>query len=272
MRTRGLLVEAGLIVWALICAIPVVLLVLASVKEVAVMRAPLDMLMSAFTFDNYRRIINAGILVQFRNSVIISTASIVLTILLAAPLAFGLTKLPLRLKNMLAFAILGVRFVPYVSMALPLFLVFLILSMTGTISAVILAHLTIHIPFGTWLLLGFFEGIPSEIEDAAVVDGCSSFRYFWSIAMPMNMSGLASLTILVFILSWNEYLFALFLSGANSQPLTVGLARYMGGVEAGAEYGALTAYASLTALPVVVIAMFLSRYVISGLTTGGTKG
>ena len=77
MRTRGLLVEAGLIVWALICAIPVVLLVLASVKEVAVMRAPLDMLMSAFTFDNYRRIINAGILVQFRNSVIISTASIV---------------------------------------------------------------------------------------------------------------------------------------------------------------------------------------------------
>ncbi|MGL4413957.1 ABC transporter permease subunit [Roseinatronobacter monicus] len=105
-----------------------------------------------------------------------------------------------------------------------------------------------------------------------MVDGCSPWNLFWNVSLPVVRSGVVALAILVFIISWNEYLFALFLAGNDAQPLTVGITRFLGGAEAGAEYGIIAAYAVLVIAPVILFALTANRFIVSGMTAGAVKG
>ena len=164
------------------------------------------------------------------------------------------------------------RFVPYMVLAIPLFFLFLKMGLTGSRPGLLLAHLAMQIPVLTWLLVGFFESIPYEVEEAAIIDGCGPFRVFWNIGIPIAIPGINACAILAFIVSWNEYLFALFLAGYEAQPLTVGITRFLGSVETGAQYGAIDAYGCLIVAPVILFNLFANRYIVSGLTAGALKG
>lgn len=266
---------AFLVFWFLVCVMPVVILVMASLKDTALFQTiPQVLSLSGFTLENYERSFRQGNYLFFlRNSLIISFSALVVVLVVCTPMAYGITKLAsARARGVLVFLVLSTRFLPYVVLALPLYLFFLRIGLTGTLVGVILAHLAMQMPFIVWLMLGFFSGIPHEVEEAAVIDGCSPFGVFWRICLPMVLPGLNASAILAFIISYNEFLFAFFLAGYNAQPLTVGITRFIGGTDVGAQYGVVAAYGSLIILPIIIFALIVNRYIVSGLTQGAVKG
>ena len=276
MKKRGTawMVHALLGLWLVISLLPPVMLVAASLNRTALFRSPLDLLtFQDFTLENFSEAFTRGdFWFFFTNSVIISSSAVVITLVVCVPLAYGLAKISGRAREVVSFGVLAMRFIPYVVLALPLFLIFVNLGLSGSRFGLLLAHLSIHIPFATWMLVGFFDTVPHELEEAGIVDGCSPWNLFWNVSLPVVRSGVVALAILVFIISWNEYLFALFLAGNDAQPLTVGITRFLGGAEAGAEYGIIAAYAVLVIAPVILFALTANRFIVSGMTAGAVKG
>lgn len=261
--------------WLLICVVPILLLFMASIKDTSLFQSIPELFAPrGFTSSNYEAAFGQGNFFHFlRNSMIISFSALAIVLVVCTPMAYGLTKLASRrVRGALIFFVLSTRFLPYVVLALPLYLFFLRIGLSGTLTGVILAHLAMQMPFIVWLMLGFFSGIPREVEEAAVIDGCTPFQVFWRIAIPMVLPGLNAAAILAFIISYNEFLFAFFLSGYEAQPLTVGITRFLGGAETGAQYGAIAAYGSLIIVPIVIFALLVNRYIVSGLTGGAVKG
>ncbi len=264
-----------LIGWLLICIVPIVILVMASLKDTALFQSiPQILSFDSFTLDNYRRSFEQGNYLHFlRNSMIISFSSLFVVLVVCTPMAYGITKLASkRTRNAIVFFVLSTRFLPYVVLALPMYLFFARIGLQGTLLGVVLAHLAMQMPFIVWLMLGFFAGIPPEVEEAAVIDGASPFGVFWRICLPMVLPGLNASAILAFIISYNEFLFAFFLAGYEAQPLTVGITRFVGGADVGAQYGVIAAFGSLIILPIILFALVVNRYIVSGLTQGAVKG
>ena len=271
--TTGLL-HGALGVWLIFSLLPPVMLLAASFNSTALFRSPLDLLLlKEFTTANFGQAFTRGdFWFFFRNSVIISSAAVVITLVVCVPMAYGLSKLSGRARTAVTFGVLAMRFIPYVVLALPMFLLFVDLGLAGSRAGLLLAHLAVHIPFATWMLIGYFESVPDELEQAGIIDGCTPWNLFWDVTLPAVRSGVIALAILVFVISWNEYLFALFLAGSDAQPLTVGITRFLGGAEAGAEYGVIAAYSVLVIFPVILFALVANRYIVSGMTAGAVKG
>ncbi len=266
---------AFLVVWLLISVAPVAVLFMASLKDTALFQSiPQVMSFSGFTLENYERSFRQGNYPFFlRNSMIISFSALIVVLVTCVPMAYGITKLlSARSRGTLVFLVLSTRFLPYVVLALPMYLFFVRIGLSGTIGGVVLAHLAMQMPFIVWLMLGFFAGIPGEVEEAAVIDGCSPFQVFWKVCIPMVLPGLNAAAILAFIISYNEFLFAFFLAGYDAQPLTVGITRFLGGADVGAQYGVIAAYGSLIIVPIIIFALIVNRYIVSGLTQGAVKG
>ncbi len=266
---------AFLVFWLLVSVLPVVGLVMASLKDTALFQSIPEVLsFRGFTLDNYERSFRQGNYLFFlRNSMIISFSALIVVLVTCVPMAYGITKLVSdRSRGTLVFMVLSTRFLPYVVLALPMYLFFARIGLSGTLIGVILAHLAMQMPFIVWLMLGFFAGIPREVEEAAVIDGCTPFQVFWKVCIPMVLPGLNASAILAFIISYNEFLFAFFLAGYDAQPLTVGITRFIGGADVGAQYGVVAAYGSLIILPIILFALIVNRYIVSGLTQGAVKG
>ncbi|MBW6455186.1 MAG: carbohydrate ABC transporter permease [Trueperaceae bacterium] len=264
-----------LIAWMLICIMPVVLLLMGSLKDTALFQSvPQILSFSGFTLDNYTQSFQQGNYLHFlRNSLIISFSALAVVLVVCTPMAYGITKLASpKTRNLIVFSVLATRFLPYVVLALPMYLFFARIGLQGTIVGVVLAHLAMQMPFIVWLMLGFFAGIPHEVEEAAVIDGASPFGVFWRICLPMVLPGLNASAILAFIISYNEFLFAFFLAGYDAQPLTVGITRFVGGADVGAQYGVVAAYGTLIILPIIIFALIVNRYIVSGMTAGAVKG
>jgi len=273
-RLMTVLAHAFLVVCLLVSVVPAFMLLAVSFKPTAIFISPPEILsLEGFGFGNYVRAFQLGDFVHhLRNSLFIAVSATVLTLVVCTTMAFGLSKLSPRVRSALTFLILSTRFVPYVVLALPFFLFFLTLGISGTRPGLLLAHLAMQVPFAVWLLVEFFDGVPREIEEAAIVDGCSPLRVYWNVSLPIVISGVSACAILVFILSWNEYLFAVFISGYEAQPLTVGITRFLGAMDTGTQYGVIAAYGSLIVLPVILLTLVLNRYIVSGLTAGAVKG
>ncbi len=263
-----------LILWLLIAVLPLLTLFMTSLKQTALFQSIPDVFsLRGFTADNYHAALRQGNFLFFlRNSLIIAFSSLLVILVVCTPMAYGIARIASRkLKNALIFAVLSTRFVPYVVLAIPLYLFFRRVGLSGTLTGVVLAHLAMQLPFMVWLLLGFFAGVPISVEEAAIIDGCTPFQVFFRVVLPMILPGLNAAVILAFIISYNEFLFAFFLAGFDAQPLTVGITRFVGGGEAGAQYGVVAAFGSLVVIPIVIFAFFFNRYIVSGMTQGAVK-
>lgn len=261
--------------WLIVCMLPIAVLVMASFKPTALFQSiPQIFALEGFTLANYQRAIRGGnFFMHLRNSLVISLSALAVVLVVCTPMAYGITRLnSVRQKNIVVFSVLSTRFVPYVVLALPMFMMFRRIGLSGTLIAVIMAHLAMQMPMIVWLMLGFFSGIPIEVEESAVIDGCTPFQTFWRISLPMVLPGLNASAILALIISYNEFLFAFFLAGRDTRPLTVGITRFVGGVDVGAQYGVVAAYGALIIVPIIVFALVANRYIVSGLTQGAVKG
>jgi len=224
---------------------------------------------SRITANAYKTSLRAGGTKALQDSFVIASVSMMLSLILGSMGAYALRGFKQIGKNF-AFWILLVEMLPSISIALPLFLFYRSLRLLDTYIALILGNTVFVLPFVIWLLMGFLEEIPFEIEEAAQIDGCSRFQVFTQIILPLIRSGLIAVGFFAFILPWNEFLMALVFTRSKVTPLTVVIpSLVMSDTVAWEQVAAL----SIMAIgPPVVVCIVFQRYLIRGLTFGAVKG
>ncbi len=219
--------------------------------------------------DNYVEIFTAYRFAEwFGNSLIVALVSTLAALPLATALAYAFARHNAGGAT-LRVAVLASQMLPPIILVVPLFAVFLTAGLLNTYTALVLAHLTFNIPFLAWMLIAFFEGELAQLEEAARIEGATRFQAFLWVAVPLAAPGILAAGLLGFILSWNEFLLALILSGRATQTLPVGLSSLE--THRGVEISLLAAAALLAILPVFVLLPFLRKYLIKGLSLGALK-
>ena len=199
------------------------------------------------------------------DSLIVASLSTLLSLLLGVPAAYAIGRYRTGGDN-LSFTVLSILFMPPVAVAIPMYLFWSALGLIDSYTALILQYTVFNIPFLTWVLKGFFEDIPRDMEDSAMVNGATRWRAFWEIAVPLARPAILAVSLLAFIFSWNEFFFALILTRANVTTLPFILPVLMEGHDV--LWGDIAAIATLGALPVVILAFALQRYLVRGLSFG----
>ncbi len=201
------------------------------------------------------------------NSLVIAVISTAWSMLLGFPCAYAIARYRMHKLNVI---ILFVRVLPAICFLIPWYMIVSALGMADTYAAVSLSHMVISLPFCVWVMVPFCEAIPTVIEEAAMIDGCSPLRRFVSIILPLSSSGLITVLIMSFIFSWNNFMYAMILSGARTRTLPLALFNFLG--YSFVDWGALMAAAVIVVFPVLFIAFATQRYIVQGLTAGAVKG
>ena len=204
------------------------------------------------------------------NSVILSSASVALSLLLGVPAAYAFARYRFRLGESIAFTLLSFRFAPPLLVLLPLSLYFKALGLTDTYIGLIWVYQLICLPLILWIVRGYFEDISPDIEHAYRLAGNSWWRTFRKIAVPLARPGIAAAGLLAFIFAWNNFIFALILASADKQPVTVGALAFV--TASGIQYGQIAAAIVLSVTPTLLLALYAQRYLVEGLSLGAVKG
>lgn len=226
-----------------------------------------------FTLENFRHVLQESyFLVYFRNSVVVSSITTFLSMVVAILAAYAVVRMShVALFRSFAGGILISQLVPPVLLVMPLYVIMMKLRLLNTYWAMIVSYMTFGVPVCTWLLRGYFENIPREIEEAATVDGCGRLKVIMKIVLPVSAPGLLAASLCCFVLSWIEFLYAFtFVEKAVVRTLPPGLALYQGIWTI--NWGGLMAASVLTVVPVAMSFVFFQRYLIEGLTVGSVKG
>lgn len=205
-----------------------------------------------------------------KNSFIVAFSASILTMLIAIPATYSFARFKFPFKDSMAYGFLFLQMVPGISIVFALFYIARTLNVYDTYYYLVFVFLLWNIPFAIWMLRGFVEAIPMELEEAAMVDGCSRFRAFLQITLPLMVTGLAATSILIFIGAWNEFQLAFFLTSTNTRTLPTTIAFFM--THSGIKWGEMFATAMVGTLPVVIFALLVRRYFISAMTFGAVKG
>ncbi len=223
------------------------------------------------TLENFpEAFIRSGFFLYLRNSILVATFTTLLCMLVGVPCSYAFSRFYIAGKKQLYFFFLTTRMAPGVAVALPLYLIFSKIGLLGTIPGVVLAHCTFIASFVIYVMRTFFDDIPEELDNAALVDGYSEWGAFWYVILPIVKPGVASTALLSFIFSWNEMMFALILGGHSAKTLP---AAFTGLVTPhGTFWGQLCAAASVVTLPIIILAAFMQKYLIRGLSMGAVKG
>jgi multiple sugar transport system permease protein len=220
------------------------------------------------TFENYKEILTNPMLPKyFRNSTFTALGSSFLGIILGLPAAYSIARFK---QSRLSLLVLIARIVPMISVLLPWFIIFSRIGLRDTFIAIIVCHLTITLPMTIWVMIGFFEDIPIELEDAARVDGCSLTGAFLRVFLPLAMPGIVVSFILGFIFSWNNFQLALVISGTETRTLPV--VSYMQISLYHFNWGGMAASGMILTLPALILTLFVQRHIVKGLTLGALKG
>lgn len=203
------------------------------------------------------------------NSIIISVATVLFAVPLGTMAAYAFSRYSFRGKDVLLVTVLASQFLPGVVIILPYFIQFRNLGLLDTRIGLIILHVAFTIPFATWLIKGFADSLPTEIEEAALVDGCNEFNVLRYVTAPLLMPGIITVAALAFIGSWNEFLFAFILTTDKARPMMVGLVNLIG--LGGVPWERLAAAGILVMVPVFLISLSIRRYFIEGLTMGAVK-
>ncbi len=224
------------------------------------------------TFDHYKEILsNKDMMRYFLNTVILSSGTTIITMVVSVLAAYGFSRYKFTGSKCLIWTILFARVLPRVSVIIPYYVILRKLKMLNTYRGLILVYLTVCLPVAVWMLKGYFDNLPVEVEEAAVVDGCSPFGVLMKIVIPMCKPILATVAMNAFILSWNEFLFALTMTdGKAKRPIAVGLAFFID--EMGVHWGSLMAASILMSIPAVIFFSLAQNQMVRGLSAGAVKG
>ncbi len=262
------LVYLQIVLVLLILLFPIFWMVSSSLKNNVDIIAYPPKLLVLPTMDNYKNLFGNYPFFRYTvNSIIIVLGSTVLGLVLGVPAAYAAARFSMQSW---AFLTLVARMAPGILFLIPWYIVAMNLHLTDSYAALIAAHTVITMPVIIWLMISFFEELPVEVEESALIDGCSRMKVLTYITIPMSLPGLSVSAILAFIFSWNYFLFALVLSGFNTAPLTVAAFNFIG--VAAVDWGGLMAAATMISLPPLVLLLFVQRWLVRGLTAGAVKG
>ncbi|MCK1815240.1 carbohydrate ABC transporter permease [Streptomyces sp. XM4011] len=263
-RLRGIAVAAV----SLIFVLPIVWMFAAAFKTNVQVTDPSVGLVFSPTFENFRNVLADGeILRSLRNSLIVGGVSTALSALIAVPAAWAVGRFRMHRTGSL---VLVARIVPAVSLLVPWYYLFAQAGLVGSYTVLILSHMFVSVPLILWIMIGFFESLPVELEEAARTDGLTAFGAFWRIALPLAAPGTATASLLAFVSSWNNFMFALIFADETTQTAPVTLFNFIS--YASTDWGGLMAVATLMTVPVVIAALLGQKYLVAGLTAGATKG
>jgi multiple sugar transport system permease protein len=206
----------------------------------------------------------------FTNSLVISTLSMLAALLVSVPTAYSIARWRFG-GGFLSLLLLVLRMLPAIALIIPLYIMYKQLGLTNSYFGLVIVYTVLYVPFAVWLLVGFLRDFPVEIEEAALIDGCSRLRALISVVVPIIAPGLAVVALFSFIATWNEFLFAIVLTGIETKTMMVLVTSFTSG---GTDmfYGEASASVVLGVLPAFIVAFVLQRYLVKGLALGGTKG
>lgn len=261
--------------------LPVLWLVFASIStRKELLQVPPNFFPKLPTLQNYINIFNPSsstsevsrtFLLTMRNSLLVAVCVTIIALLVGSLAAYALARLKFPFRRGVLMGILGTRMIPEISLVIPLYILASRLNLTNKPIVLIVTYLSFALPFAIWIMTGFFETIPVELEDAARVDGCNRLQILYKIVLPISAPGLISTGLFVFLSAWDEFFFALiFTSTVSAKTVPVAIAEFTG--RYAVDITAMMAGGVLAAIPPVILALIFQRYIISGLTAGAVKG
>lgn len=213
---------------------------------------------------------STGMGLFFFNSIFIAGLGVLLALVLGTIASYGFSRYPLKGNDTYLFVILTTRMLPPIVVIVPIFLMFRVTGLSGSYLGIILLYAMFNMAFAVWMMKSFFDELSKDVEDAGRLDGANEFKVFFKICIPQLKAGLAATAVFALILTWNEFLFALLLTGNDTRTVPVAMARAMGG-QLGVDWGLLSAIITLFLIPVFIVTYMLQNQLLRGVTFGTVK-
>jgi multiple sugar transport system permease protein len=262
-------VMLALAVAVAVALFPVVWTLLSSLKPAAEIFTFPPTFVFEPTLDHYRVVLSGDIAAPMLNTLIVTVGSVALALSAGSLAGYALARFQTGVFRAMGLFVFSMRFLPTIVIILPLFVMYSGAGLSGSRFGLILAYQLFTLPLSIWITWGFFAQVPPELEQAAMIDGCSRFQAFWHVALPIALPGIGAAAVVATIMAWNQFLIPLILGGAEARVITTEIARYSGGDETTADWGPLAALAVVIAGPVIVAGLALNRYLLRGLLRDG---
>jgi multiple sugar transport system permease protein len=271
-RAFTALMYGFLVVYAAVSLFPVVWVLLTSFKNnLQALETPPKLFFQP-TFGNYPDAVDRVFRFPqvFANSLLVAAAGTAVIIALAVPAGYGISRFLAVRRTRFGLAVISARTIPGVALAIPLFLLMQSAGLIDTRTSVVAANVAFSLPFAIWMIYGFIEAVPLELEEAARLDGASRLVVLLRIVVPLALPGIGATAILTSIVAWREFLFPLVLTSRDARTLPVVVGQFI--TEFGINWGELCAFAMMTILPVIIFSALVGKYLVQGFTGGGVKG
>lgn len=270
-KTFNLIITYVLVIIAVILSIgPILYILITSFKPPELTFAIPPVWSFTPTLQNYLEVLTPDFMSYLANSVIVALSTTLVALVLGGFAAYGFARFRFRGAFWLRMSALIPQMLPPITIIVPLYVIFNGLDLTDTRTALIISYLTFTIPLAIWLMIGFFEDVPEDLEESAMIDGCTRFQALRKITLPIVTPGLAATAILNFMYCWNEFLYAVILTGRNARTLPVTITSFM--TNKAILWGRIAAAGSLVLIPILIFALIAQRYLIRGLSKGAVKG
>jgi multiple sugar transport system permease protein len=270
---EGIVTYGILTLTCLFSVLPILWALSTSLKAPAdIVSYPPNWIPSSVSLEHYAQVLGGSHMPRyFANSLLVGLATIVLTLVVASHGGYAAARYEFPAKNVMLFLVLATVMIPGIAVLVPLYMIMSQVGLHDTYWSLILIYSAWQVPTVLWLMRGFFESIPRDLEEAALIDGCGPLQAFYRVIAPLTRPGLAASAVVVFVYVWNEFIIALTMTASDEMRLVpVGLYYYISAW--GVEWGKLMAAVSVALLPAVVLFVVLQRNFIQGLTSGSTKG
>lgn len=267
-----------IMIWTLI---PLLWMLGLSLKDTAALAQPENNILGNFwpreiSFENYQLIFTGGasdlFLPALRNSIVVAVTATVISVVLATFCAYAIARLDFPGKRVILVTALAVSFFPVIAMVTPLFDIWRQIGLFDTIPGLVIPYLALTLPLSIWVLSAFFQQIPWEMEQAAQVDGATTWQAFRKVIVPLAAPGVFTTAIIAFFVAWNDFVFAISLTSQNARTVPAALAFFTGASQFEQPTGGIMAAAVIVTIPVVVLVLVFQRRIVAGLTSGAVKG
>jgi len=250
--------------------VPFLWLMMTAFKERTDILSPVPTLLFTPTWSNFREAFIVGEFDRYlMNSMMVASGSVAICLVVGLPAAYAFSRFRVFGEKHLFFYVLTTRMAPGIAIVLPLYMFFQTIGILGTVWAVMIAHTTFNLALVIYLMRNFFEDIPKALDEAAIIDGASEWQVFWRIVLPLARPGISVTAVLLFLFSWNEFLFALMIGGAHAQTLPAGFPGLV--TPLGTYWGQLAAVSVVVSLPVLILVWFMQKHLARGLTFGAVR-
>ena len=268
---NSILIYIAITLAVLLSLFPIVYLLITSFKPAELTFAIPPVWNFSPTLQNYYDVFTGGTFVKyFFNSLVVALGTTAVALTLGSFAGYGFARFQFRGATWMRLSSLVPQMLPPITIIVPLYVLFNTLKLIDTKWALIISYLTFSIPLSIWMTTGFFADVPKELEESAMIDGCTRLGAFFRISLPITAPGLAATAILSFIYCWNEFLYAVILTGRDARTLPVTITSFM--TNKAILWGRIAASGSLVLVPVLIFALLAQRYLVRGLSRGAIKG